>query len=149
MFHIIPNDCIKHIIEFIQYDLEKKLNYKKYNTLLSALLCNKLIYKNCNIAINNNIPICNYKSNNAQCKNICYKYQPIYNLKNKLIFKKHNFCELHSGTCEWIHKNGTHCRERAIYNYRNISNLTAKFYAYNCYLCPITHGYGYCSKHWK
>ena len=63
MFHIIPDDCIKH------------------TTLLAVLLSNKLLLNNCKVAIKNNIPICKYKSNNVQCNNICYKYQPICFLK--------------------------------------------------------------------
>ena len=35
--------------------------------------------------------------------------------KNKLIFKKHNYCE-------WIHKNGMYCDERAIYNYQRYTH---------------------------
>ena len=84
----LPGDCINEIAGFLRCDIHKTLQYNTHISLFNFILTCKFFYESCLFTIKSVKPLCCFTLNYKPCKEICYQYENVYNLKKKTGLQK-------------------------------------------------------------
>ena len=106
---LLPSDCIYEISLYLRHEYNDKYKYNTHKSFYNFILTCKTFLNASYFTMKITKPLCCFMQNHIPCGSLCYRYEKVYNLKNKLVHKKRTYCLDHNDKCNWVKIDGNQC----------------------------------------